>query len=126
MPTFRELIEKMLPLSVCPLCHKWITVDKEELKALKTLPKICKSCSDKKLKEESWASDKKSVERFEKTIGKSASEHGYFDKCVKRMEKHLGDGAEGFCAKTIDTKKGTTKWRGKRKKKENVKKDQDD
>jgi len=60
---------------------------------------------------------KKSVEKFGKTIGKSPSEEGFFDACVSRMSPKKGWGKEkasGFCARLIDTHKGTTKWRGKK------------
>jgi len=39
-------------------------------------------------------------------------------KCIKRMEKHMGDGAGGFCASLADQVEGSTDWRkGPRKKK---------
>lgn len=63
----------------------------------------------------------KSVEKFGKTIGKSPYEHGFFDKCYNRMVGKPGwddDKAKGFCARLIDTAKGTTYWRKGRKKKE--------
>ena len=59
---------------------------------------------------------KKSVEKFGQTIGKSATEHGFFDACVSRMKGKTGwdeEKAKGFCARLIDTAKGTTKWREK-------------
>jgi hypothetical protein len=73
--------------------------------------------SEKAIEAAGWG--KKSVEKFGKTIGKSPTEHGFFDACVKRMAPKSGWGkerAEGFCARLIDTAKGTTKWRGKREK----------
>jgi hypothetical protein len=60
---------------------------------------------------------KASVEKFGKTIGKSPSEEGFFDSCVARMSPKKGwdkEKASGFCARLIDTHKGTTKWRGKK------------
>jgi len=61
---------------------------------------------------------KKSVEKFGKTIGKSPTEHGFFDACTGRMKGKKGwdeEKANGFCARLVDTAKGTTKWRGKKK-----------
>jgi len=60
--------------------------------------------------------DKSSVEKFGKTIGHSPHEHGFFAKCAVRMKGKKGwdeEKANGFCARLIDTAKGTTKWRGK-------------
>jgi len=57
---------------------------------------------------------KKSVEKFGKTIGKDPKDHGFFDACVSRMKGKKGwdqEKANGFCARLIDTAKGTTKWR---------------
>ena len=71
--------------------------------------------NEKAIEAAGWG--KKSVEKFGKTIGKSPKEHGFFDVCVKRMSPKTGWGkekAEGFCARIIDTAKGTTKWRGKK------------
>jgi len=51
-----------------------------------------------------------------KTVGdKSPKEKGFFKKCVKRMRKHMGDGAEGYCASLKDEAYGSTYWRGKKK-----------
>ena len=72
--------------------------------------------NEKAIEAAGWG--KSSVEKFGKTIGKSATEHGFFDVCVKRMKGKSGwdvEKANGFCAKLIDTAKGTTKWRGKEK-----------
>lgn len=69
--------------------------------------------SEKAIEAAGWG--KKSVEKFGKTIGADPKEHGFFDKCVIRMKGKKGwdkDKAEGFCARLIDTAKGTTKWRG--------------
>jgi hypothetical protein len=71
--------------------------------------------SEKAIEAAGWG--KSSVEKFGKTIGKSPSEHGFFDACTARMSPKKGWGkekAEGFCARLIDTAKGTTKWRGKK------------
>jgi hypothetical protein len=70
--------------------------------------------SEKALAAAGWT--KGSVEKFGKTIGKSPQEHGFFDACVARMSPKKGwdkEKANGFCARLIDTAKGTTKWRGK-------------
>lgn len=67
---------------------------------------------------------KKSVEKFAKTIGfDSAQDKGFFAACVSRMKKDsdMGD-PEGFCADLKDMSWGTTMWRGKGKKKSEVKK----
>lgn len=58
--------------------------------------------------------DKSSIEKMGKTIGKDPGEHGFFAECVIHMKDQVDD-PEGFCAKLIDTYKGTTKWRGKKK-----------
>jgi len=60
--------------------------------------------------------DDKSVEKFGKTIGKGPKEKGFFDACVNRMRKHMGDQTEGFCAAVKDRAFGNTMWRGKDKK----------
>ena len=65
---------------------------------------------------------KKSVEKFGKTIGKEPDEHGFFDACVSRMGKHMGDKAKGFCANVKSTALNTEYWRGKGKTKKEVKK----
>ena len=70
--------------------------------------------NEKAIQAAGWG--KKSVEKFGKTIGKSPKEHGFFDACVSRMKGKSGwdeEKANGFCARLIDTAKGTTKWRGK-------------
>ena len=58
--------------------------------------------------------DKSSIEKMGKTIGKDPGEHGFFDACVTHMKDQVDD-PQGFCAKLIDTYKGTTKWRGEKK-----------
>jgi len=63
----------------------------------------------------------KSVKKFEKTIGKKADAHGFFDACVGRMGKHMGDQAKGFCAAMKDKKYDSTYWRGKDKSKKEIK-----
>ena len=68
--------------------------------------------NEKAIEAAGWG--KKSVEKFGKTIGASPTEHGFFDKCVGRMKGKSGwdqEKANGFCARLIDTAKGTTKWR---------------
>jgi hypothetical protein len=60
---------------------------------------------------EGW--NHESVVKFAKTlVDQGATQHGFFDKCVKKMSPHLDD-PEGFCASVIDEVKGTTFWRGK-------------
>jgi len=62
--------------------------------------------------------DKSSVIKFAETLKDGgATEHGFFDACLKKISPHLED-PEGFCASVIDTVKGTTFWRGKGKGKE--------
>lgn len=60
--------------------------------------------------------DKSSVKKFadtlSKNIGKGVDEHGWFDACVLKMKKEMGDGAKGFCASVKDEYMGQTKWRG--------------
>jgi len=71
--------------------------------------------NEKAIEAAGWG--KKSVEKFGKTIGKSPHEEGFFDACVMRMKGKKGwdkDKADGFCARLVDTAKGTTKWRGKK------------
>lgn len=68
-----------------------------------------------------WTKD--SVEKFAKTIGKkSATDKGFFAACVAKMKKHDMSDPEGFCADLKDKAYGTTMWRGKDKKKSEVKK----
>ena len=61
--------------------------------------------------------DRDSVIKFAKTLtketGKGPKEKGFFDACVKKMKKHFGDGAEGFCASVKDEAYNSTYWRGK-------------
>lgn len=59
--------------------------------------------------------DSASITKFEKTLGKKANEPGFFDACVAKMGKHLGDGVHGFCAKIKDKGVGNTKWRNSKK-----------
>lgn len=71
--------------------------------------------NEKAIQAAGWG--KKSVEKFGKTIGADPKEHGFFDVCVSRMKGKKGwdkDKADGFCARLVDTAKGTTKWRGKK------------
>ena len=65
----------------------------------------------------------KSVSKFEKTIGKKADEHGFFDACVDRMEGTMGEQAKGFCASLKDARYNSPMWRGKEKSKKDIKKD---
>ena len=71
--------------------------------------------SEKAIQAAGWG--KATVEKFGKTIGKDPKEEGFFDACVLRMKGKKGwdeEKANGFCARLIDTTKGTTKWRGKK------------
>ncbi len=71
--------------------------------------------SEKAIEAAGW--NKGSVKKFGKTIGADPMKHGFFDACVLRMKGKKGwdkEKAEGFCARLIDTAKGTTKWRGKK------------
>lgn len=63
----------------------------------------------------------KSIEKFEKTLGKKSDAHGFFDACVKRMESRMGEQAKGFCASIKDSKYGSPMWRGKEKSKKEIK-----
>jgi len=60
--------------------------------------------------------NRSSVRKFANTlsdsIGKKPDEHGWFDACVLKMAKEMGDGAKGFCASVKDEYMGQTKWRG--------------
>jgi len=69
------------------------------------------------------SSVKKFIKSISKTLGKGAKKEGFFDACVKRMSKHLGDGAEGFCASIKDEAFKSTYWRGKDKTPEEAKSD---
>jgi hypothetical protein len=54
-----------------------------------------------------------SLKKFSKSLtGKKATEKGFFDKCVKKMQGKL-DNPEGFCASIKDERHGSTYWRGK-------------
>lgn len=57
------------------------------------------------------SSVRKFVKTLSDTIGKKPDEHGWFDACVLKMEKEMGDGAKGFCASIKDEYFGQTKWR---------------
>jgi hypothetical protein len=63
------------------------------------------------IKAKGWS--QKSIAKFEDTIGKKADEKGFFEACVNRMKKHMGDQAEGFCASLKDAKYNSPNWRGK-------------
>lgn len=59
---------------------------------------------------------KKAGKSLAKTVGSSSPKSkGFFDKCVARMTKHMGDGAKGYCASLKDETYGSTFWRGKNK-----------
>lgn len=67
----------------------------------------------------------KSVEKFGKTVGKSPTEHGFFDACVSRMSPKEGfgkDKAKRFCASIKDAAYGSAMWRGKGKPKKDIEK----
>jgi len=70
--------------------------------------------NEKAIEAAGWG--KASVEKFGKTIGHDPKEEGFFDACVMRMKGKKGwdkEKADGFCARLIDTAKGSTKWRNK-------------
>ena len=70
--------------------------------------------------------DSSSVEKFGETIGKSPTEKGFFDACVKRMSNKEGfdeEKAKGFCASIKDKAYNSPNWRGKGKSEKEVKKD---
>lgn len=73
------------------------------------------------IKAKGWS--QKSIAKFEKTIGKKADEKGFFDACVNRMEKHMGEQAKGFCASLKDSKFNSPQWRGKDKTEKETKTD---
>ena len=57
---------------------------------------------------------KKSGKTLAKTIGlDSQRSKKFFEKCVERMKKHMGDGAKGYCASLKDEEYDSTYWRGK-------------
>ena len=64
-----------------------------------------------------------SIKKFEKTVGKKADEHGFFDACVSRMKGKMGEQAKGFCASIKDFRYDSPMWRGKGKSKKQIKKD---
>ena len=56
---------------------------------------------------------KKSASTLAKGMGlKSAKDKGFFDKCVKKMSKHM-ENPEGYCASLKDEAYDSTYWRGK-------------
>ena len=70
--------------------------------------------SEKAIEAAGWG--KATVEKFGQTIGKSPKDHGFMDACIARMSPKKGwdkEKAGGFCARLVDTAKGTTKWREK-------------
>jgi len=72
--------------------------------------------------------NKKSVKKWANTFAQNeavrnaATKPGFFDKCVKRMKKHMKD-PEGYCASIKDVAHGSTYWRGADKTPKEVKKD---
>lgn len=57
-----------------------------------------------------------SIRKFEKTIGKKATEDGFFAACVTEMKGKDGwdeEKAKGFCAAVKDEAYKSTMWRGK-------------
>jgi len=64
-----------------------------------------------------------SISKFEKTVGKKADAHGFFDACVSHLTGRMGDQAKGFCAAIKDAKYGGSGWRGREKSKKDIKKD---
>jgi hypothetical protein len=71
--------------------------------------------------------DRESVLKFAKTLtsdsGLAPTEKGFHGACVAKMEKHFGDGANGFCAAIKDIAHKSTYWRGKGKSEKDVEKD---
>lgn len=71
--------------------------------------------------------DRNSILKFAKTLtketGKSPKDKGFFEDCVKKMEKHMGEGAKGFCASIKDEAYNSTYWRGEDKSKKEAEKD---
>jgi hypothetical protein len=65
----------------------------------------------------------KSIDKFEKTVGKKVDEKGFFDACVSRMEKHMGEQAKGFCSAIKDARHGSGHWRGRGKTEKEVEAD---
>jgi len=65
---------------------------------------------------------KKSATTLAKGMGlQSARDKGFFDKCVEKMKKHMGN-PEGYCASLKDEAYDSTYWRGKDKtKKQTIK-----
>jgi len=56
---------------------------------------------------------KKSATTLAKGMGlQSARDKGFFDKCVKKMSKHM-ENPEGYCASLKDEAYDSTYWRGK-------------
>lgn len=56
---------------------------------------------------------KKSASTLAKGMGlKSAKDKGFFEKCVKKMSKHM-ENPEGYCASLKDEAYDSTYWRGK-------------
>lgn len=92
------------------------------MKPLKLL-KICLGAEDRP---KGWTL--KSVKKAGKTIAKnvklnSPKDKKFFDKCVDRMRKSMGDKAEGYCASLKDRFMKNTFWRGKGKTKKEVERD---
>jgi len=54
-----------------------------------------------------WTQD--SVEKFWSSLTGDVKHK--VTKCIKRMEKHMGEGAGGFCASLADQVEGSTDWR---------------
>ena len=108
----------------CPECgHKFKSKWKGKAKCKKcgAQCQMSESLNEAPIASKGWTQS--SIEKFGKTIGKSPTEKGFFDKCVSRMESKMGDQAKGFCASIKDAAYGSPNWRGKGKTKKQVKSD---
>jgi hypothetical protein len=64
------------------------------------------------------------VKTFSKNHDIDPDKSGFFDTCVLHMKDEMGeDGAKGYCARALDTYKGSTHWRGQGKTEKEASKD---
>lgn len=96
---------------------KW-GVKRSDCKDYKYSPYLHKRCMKGLDEAEGWEGMPKgwkqsSIKKFSKSLtGKKATQKGFFDKCVKRMQGKL-DNPQAFCASVKDERHGSTFWRGK-------------
>lgn len=105
----------------CPNCSSKFKSKWKDMVKCKKCGASCEKVNEAPIAAKGWT--KKSIEKFGKTIGKSPTEKGFFNACVKRMNSKMGDKSKGFCASIKDAAYGSPNWRGKGKSEKKVKLD---